>query len=461
MSTIGQSSFHARGVRNAGLLSDQPSPEACLYSSGDGACAAQTLIGTPGAPIRLFRGPSTEWNPPMSRARIALITTLYPLGSASGAQLRLQAIASAGERVGDLEIIYLRKSTNRDQESHAEGEPLAIHDFHQSRMGRVQYLVWLLIGRTPPPLVGIDGSGTPEPLRRKRPDLIICHPTTAFAAAALPSGVPVVIDVNDLEGLKNRSLREHRRMRKPGLRRSARSLFDAFAGRRVEKSWFRYYQRLKAAGHTLITCSPADAEYIGSSEWAPNGYEIPLVPLGDPAVDSGHPTFVFIGLLSYPPNREAIDELVSEIWPAVRSEVPDAELVIVGAGSERWSDVDEPSITFTGALDSLDPIIRAATATIIPIRSGGGTRLKVLEAFAHRVPVIATDFAVSGLDVEANIHYARAHDAEEFARQSRALVADSSRRVELADCAEKLVAASYSSESAIATFESVFRARIR
>ena len=264
-------------------------------------------------------------------------------------------------------------------------------------MGRWPYLLWLLLGRTPPALVGIVDRSTPEVLLREPPDLIVCRPTDAFAAVELPTGIPVVIDVDDLEGLKDRYVRRHRQMKKRGIKRGARSVFDRFAGWRVEKSWLRYYQRLTTAGHTMVTCSPADARYIGGAKWAPNGYEIPLQPLGDPTKERDRPTFVFIGLLSYPPNREAVDELVSEIWPAVKSGVPDAELIVVGAGSERWTKIaHDPSITFTGELDSLDSIIRAATATILPIRSGGGTRLKVLEAFAHRVPVIATDLRYQG-----------------------------------------------------------------
>ncbi len=110
---------------------------------------------------------------------------------------------------------------------------------------------------------------------------------------------------------------------------------------------------------------------------------------------------VFVGTMDYYPNVEAAISFARNIWPSVRSRVPGVRLAIVGANPTLT--VQElaqlPGITVTGTVPDVRPYYRNALAAIVPLRTGGGTRLKILEAMAAEVPVVSTPLGAEGLAV--------------------------------------------------------------
>jgi glycosyltransferase involved in cell wall biosynthesis len=131
--------------------------------------------------------------------------------------------------------------------------------------------------------------------------------------------------------------------------------------------------------------------------------ELPPDPV--PPSRRGSPVLLYPGALSYPPNADAAAWLVAELWPRVGAELPDGRLVIAGADpSAGLSALDDPSVEVTGAVADLDPWFRRATFLPVPLRAGGGTRLKILQAFAHRVPVLTTAKGCEGLAVQPGRH---------------------------------------------------------
>jgi glycosyltransferase involved in cell wall biosynthesis len=131
---------------------------------------------------------------------------------------------------------------------------------------------------------------------------------------------------------------------------------------------------------------------------------------------------VFSGNFEYHPNIDAVRFLVTEIWPAVRRQLPDMRLRLVGRGDEFIRHLlppgspEEGGIEVTGPLPDARAEIGAARLVIAPLRMGSGTRIKILEAWAAARPVVATPLAAEGLAVEdgGNITLAEAPDA--FAR---------------------------------------------
>jgi glycosyltransferase involved in cell wall biosynthesis len=155
-------------------------------------------------------------------------------------------------------------------------------------------------------------------------------------------------------------------------------------------------QRLLAlvpTAHVVAIANSVDAERLPF-----------LPPSAAPA-----PLLLFVGSFDYPPNVEAVSELVREHLPALRAAFPGLRLRCighVGDGVGRHLATTE-GVEFAGAVDDLLPHYRACTAVYLPIRSGGGTRLKVLEALALGRPVLSTAIGVEGLDLQPDRDYLR------------------------------------------------------
>lgn len=133
---------------------------------------------------------------------------------------------------------------------------------------------------------------------------------------------------------------------------------------------------------------------------------------------------LFVGHLSYPPNVEAVRFLMREIWPRLRSEFPDLRLTIAGRSPKRrlvgWARGDA-RIRLHADPEDLKPLYDRCDAVIVPLRSGGGSRIKVLEALACAKPVIASGKAVEGLDLEDGVHWLRAENPADYADAVRRL----------------------------------------
>lgn len=121
--------------------------------------------------------------------------------------------------------------------------------------------------------------------------------------------------------------------------------------------------------------------------------------LGGTTVSDDH--LLFVGNLTYVPNLEAASLLVQEVLPLVRRRRPDAAVDLVG-GAEPGA-LDQlaalPGVTIAGQVPDVAPWYNRAGVVVVPLQHGAGTRFKILEAFAHRRPVVATPAAVAGLQV--------------------------------------------------------------
>jgi glycosyltransferase involved in cell wall biosynthesis len=113
----------------------------------------------------------------------------------------------------------------------------------------------------------------------------------------------------------------------------------------------------------------------------------------------GPPSVLFVGNLNYLPNLDAAETLAVRILPAFRRHFEAAELHLAGAGEAAARLAHHPGVKVHGFVADLGPLYARARLTIVPLRAGGGSRLKILEAFAHELPVVATPTAASGLEV--------------------------------------------------------------
>jgi glycosyltransferase involved in cell wall biosynthesis len=175
----------------------------------------------------------------------------------------------------------------------------------------------------------------------------------------------------------------------------------------------------------------------------PNGCDTrAVVPLPEATAGNG---LLYVGTLGYPPNSDAVLHFTQTILPLIRRRVPDTTLVVVGhrpsPAVRRLA--DRGDIVLAGTVSDLLPYYREAKVCIVPLRAGGGTRLKILEAMALGRPVVSTQVGCEGLEVSDGEHLLVADAPADFADRVVQLITDAQLRQRLRQNARALVESVY------------------
>jgi glycosyltransferase involved in cell wall biosynthesis len=283
--------------------------------------------------------------------------------------------------------------------------------------------------------------------RRPAYDVTWFARTESFVALGKLVGSPAVVDLDDLEDrsiatrLRATSRDERTRLQgnagdSGGPRAWASRLR---AGTRLRR-WRDLQRSIADSVDAVTVCSELDRVRLGAPNAVviPNGYAPPAQPVGRIQVGSP-PTIVFPGLFGYAPNLDGAFYLVREVLPRLRALVPDVRVRLVGRYDDRMDELaSQPRVTLTGQVPEMAPELALADIVAVPIRFGSGTRVKILEAFAHRIPVVSTGFGAEGLDAINEEHLLVRDDADAFATACARLFSDQQLRRRLTDSAHEL-----------------------
>ncbi len=170
---------------------------------------------------------------------------------------------------------------------------------------------------------------------------------------------------------------------------------------------------------------------------------VPLPEAPERRDDGG--TLLFVGSFGYAPNVDAAGWMVREIWPIVRERAGrGVKLVLVGRDSGRVTDLGtEPDVELRGEVEDIAQAYATATLFVAPLRAGAGTRLKLLEATAHRVPIVTTSLGARGLAFAPGRDMLVADDPEAFADAIVGALQDVRASAERAESAHRAVRARY------------------
>ncbi|HZR22951.1 MAG TPA: glycosyltransferase [Vicinamibacterales bacterium] len=160
-----------------------------------------------------------------------------------------------------------------------------------------------------------------------------------------------------------------------------------------------------------------------------------------PNPESRTPALVFTGSMDWLPNEDAMQYFHREILPLIRAEEPDVQLSIVGRAPTPAVRklAEDDGITVTGRVDDVRPFIEEAAVYVVPLRIGGGTRLKIFEAMAMGKAVVSTTVGAEGLPVVNGQHVLLADEPRTFARDVVRLIRDVDRRRQMEAAARALV----------------------
>ncbi|MFO0583895.1 MAG: glycosyltransferase family 4 protein [Anaeromyxobacter sp.] len=169
-------------------------------------------------------------------------------------------------------------------------------------------------------------------------------------------------------------------------------------------------------------------------------------------------TVLFFGLLNTMPNMDGIAHFVQDVWPHVLARRPDARFKIVGKNPPpHVAALAGPSIELTGFVDDLRPHLSAASAIVVPLRMGSGTRLKILEAMAQGKGIVSTRLGAEGIGVEPGRHLLVEDAPEAFAAEVVRLLDDPALGARLGAAARDLAVERYAWGAAAQALEELYR----
>jgi glycosyltransferase involved in cell wall biosynthesis len=171
---------------------------------------------------------------------------------------------------------------------------------------------------------------------------------------------------------------------------------------------------------------------------------------------------VFTGSMDWHPNEDAVLHFSAAILPRIRAQVPDVTVTVVGRNpsSHLRAVAERAGIVVTGTVDDVRPYIDEAAVYIVPLRAGGGTRLKIFEAFAMGKAVVSTTVGAEGLPVTPDRDVCIADEPNEFARAVVALLHEPARRHALGQAGRALVDTRYSWDHVAGNFDKCCQAVI-
>jgi len=177
----------------------------------------------------------------------------------------------------------------------------------------------------------------------------------------------------------------------------------------------------------LIVMSEDDKQFI--KPFIPNPEKIEVVSNGVDAKWfaqkdkklSADPTILSVGTFKWLPNVEAVSFLIEQVWPKIKRSLPQSKLWVVGNAPTKQVlsyQHRDPSITVTGGIPDIRDAFNGAHVLVAPVFSGKGTRYKILEAMASQTPIVATEIAVEGLNVEDGVHVLTSNTAAGLAKKT-------------------------------------------
>ncbi|MBF0588200.1 MAG: glycosyltransferase [Magnetococcales bacterium] len=225
----------------------------------------------------------------------------------------------------------------------------------------------------------------------------------------------------------------------------ARGRFSEMLWRNQYRKMQRFEDSVLGCFETILAVSERDAAFFQrlaperTIRVIPTGVDTDQIAYQPPGSE---PVAVFVGSMDAHQNIEGVGWFLEEIWPLVKQRTPEAQLRVIGRYPPegfRQRYAADSSVTFTGWVE--DPALesRVGALFIVPLRVGGGTRIKIYEAMAMGLPVVSTQVGAEGLALKPGKHYLQGNDPEAFSQRISILFEDRNRTLALSREARTLV----------------------
>ncbi len=173
-------------------------------------------------------------------------------------------------------------------------------------------------------------------------------------------------------------------------------------------------------------------------------------------------SILWVGALNWPPNQDSFWWFFKKIMPSLVKQKPDTIIYVIGSNApNEILNVKHPNVKILGYVDSVQPYFKKCTVCVVPLRVGGGIRLKILEMFAMKKAVVSTSIGCEGLGVRHNEELLIADDIDSFTNCIIKLLSDAELNRRLGDTAYNFIIENYRWEQIASKFESVYESVIK
>jgi glycosyltransferase involved in cell wall biosynthesis len=226
----------------------------------------------------------------------------------------------------------------------------------------------------------------------------------------------------------------------------------------------RYEGQLCVSADALLAVSQEDRNAL--QEAMPKQREITVIPI---AIDTDELDFLsrkpnsnrilHIGTMFWPPNIDGIQWFMDNVYPLIKKKRSDVVIDLVGARPPQsiidYEKIDS-AIHVTGYVEDLEPYLEAAAVFVVPLRAGGGMRVKILETLARGLPIVSTTLGCEGIDLEDGSHILIADSPEKFAAATLRLLEDPNLAEQLARNGRARVEELYDYRSACRPLDAIY-----
>lgn len=288
----------------------------------------------------------------------------------------------------------------------------------------------------------------------RKPDAIFAHRLDSMCALLRTKSLlpPIFFDMDDIEHVAfARAIKQPPRWRTKRLQYL--QLPALIKGER----------RAVALSCTTFVCSELDRDHLAGKFKRDNIATIPnAVDIPPPSPLQTAPTLLFVGFFGYIPNVNAAEFLISQVWPRIREKMPGARLTIAGAKPENIASfrAGPEGVNFTGFVEDLGAVYRDTRIVCCPILSGGGTRVKILEAAAYGKPIVSTPLGAEGIEFAEGAEILLRNDARSFADACISLLQDENECRRLGNAARTAVKSRYERNNIITTLRTYIQAAL-
>lgn len=384
---------------------------------------------------------------------ILFISALMPYPLYSGGQVRIYNLLSRLSRTHDITLVtFLRDNQEKLYEKNLRFCKKII-TWYRGHAWQPGYVARSVVGFTPLLLTSYDHAGLREEvaaeLSRGQYDLVHIEPWYVWPSVPV-TAIPVIAATHNIEyGVYAQYARTLRFM-------PIRPFYywDVVKLRLWE-------ERIWKRASRVVAVSPQDArviqETIGSPtsvSIVPNGVDISSFRFAvKKNIDA--PVFLFVGSFTWVQNQDAVRWLVTSIWPKLKDTHQGSQLRIVGRGMPAAIRklVTNHRVTIHEHVEDIEKELHEADLLLAPIRIGGGTSFKILEAMASGLPVVTTTLGATGLKVADGKELMIGDTQDQFVRVVESLLASPKKRQEIARSARRIIEREYTWDSIAKTMD--------